>query len=101
TVQVIDVATMSIVGQIEPGGDVNTLLMHPSGAELYVEVFCVYPDYNCTQPGEVAVVDTATNAVRATVPVDHRPQSMALDRRGRNLCVRPGRGAAPAQTGPG
>jgi DNA-binding beta-propeller fold protein YncE len=96
-VLVIDVATMSIVQQINVGGDVNTLLIHPSGAELYVELFCVAGDNDCSDPGAIAVVDTATDTVRARVPVDRRPQGMALDRRGRKLFVTHGLGTVLLQ----
>ncbi len=61
--------------------------MHPSGRELYVDLFCVTGDFNCSQVGAVAMLDTATNGVRTTVPVDHRPQAMALDGPARRLYV--------------
>jgi YVTN family beta-propeller protein len=65
----------------------NGVTVHPDGRHVYV---------SSGGDGTVQVIDTATNAITAAIPVGNRPWNMALTPDGRKLYVACGRSNAVA-----
>ncbi|MEO8674874.1 MAG: DUF1566 domain-containing protein [Casimicrobiaceae bacterium] len=64
-VAVIDMSTFGVVGRIQVGPTPNDISLDPAGAFLYVTT-------NDNQGnGKVSVIDTATRAIVAAIPVPH------------------------------
>jgi len=79
TVRVVDTATFTIVASIPIGGTGGfTMAMHPSGSHLYV------PGGTW---GFVAVVDTTTNTVSATITLSGTITELAISPGGAKLYV--------------
>src|SRR5438132_284843 len=78
TVSVLDTATNTIVDTVPVGASPGGVAVSPAGTRVYVANACG-TDSGCNSfDGLVSVIDTATNAIVATVPVGASPVGVAF-----------------------
>lgn len=88
TVSVINTATDATVGgPIPVGQNPEGVTVSPNGSRVYVVNWCTGTPSNCTGNGTVSVINTATNAVFATVPVGHNATGAAVSPDGSRVYV--------------
>ena len=87
TVSVLDTATNTIVATVAVGASPSGVAVSPAGTRVYVANACG-TDSGCNSfDGLVSVIDTATNAVVATVPVGASPVGVAVAPAGERVYV--------------
>src|SRR5207245_7249645 len=78
TGSVLDTATNTIVATVAVGASPSGVAVSPAGTRVYVANACG-TDSGCNSfDGLVSVIDTATNAIVATVPVGASPIGVAF-----------------------
>lgn len=69
TVEIIDTATQTFLGNISVGTSPFNIAINPAGTRIYVTNFL---------SNNVSVIDTSTNSVIATIGVGNRPRGIAV-----------------------
>jgi YVTN family beta-propeller protein len=88
TVSVIDTATNSLVNTIPAGGCLTGIAVSPNNARVYVTASGTTYAYCQGGPENlVHVIDTATNAVVAAVPVEEDPMGLVVTPDGSRVYV--------------
>jgi len=88
TVSVIDTATNAVTATIPVGKAPCGVAMHPQGSSLYVtNTYSSLPNSKNMAHGSLSVIDTATNTVTATVPLEINPRGVAVHPSGTSVYV--------------
>ena len=90
-IDVVDLERDQVVDTVTVGKQPAGLVLSPDGRYLYVVEAYLYlplpPPSITTQPGDVAIIDTRTMTLSATVPVGVAPLIAALSPEGQTLAV--------------
>lgn len=77
-VLVVDTANDTVKDVVPVGAFPLGLTVSPDRSEVYVANNCGVGLINCASRGTVSIIETATDTVSATVPVDFRPRNVAV-----------------------
>jgi len=90
SVSVIDTTTNAVTASVPVGGRLDGVAVSPDGTKVYVTNGWYKGDdgpYYALEIGTVSVIDTATNAITATVSVGHLPLGVAVSPDGTKVYV--------------